>query len=288
MINGADNPYQLVTYHGPSDLRNLTPAQVQTDIPQHVHQDTLVLLHASQFNLTSTSTDNIELMSSIQDWIIWLAFNQILYSLFNKWCPNYSDQPHVALEHVKQTYTDHEGTVHSSSVHTYYQKIWNNAWPFSSQPTFPISLCNKKFINGLDPWHIQCFNNQYPGYAIIHPLDGLHQNQDLAILLSRSMLGSPKSKVQQVTPMMANLSFTNSPAAAFPSQAESTIAKFKKSDSTSTFWCGCFGFGGPHAWTKKVGDNWVPKCLSATKPGITKQAAENYNAYKKRHKAKQK
>ena len=297
MVNNAGNPYQLVTYHGPDDIRTLTPQQLTQDILQQVHQDNPILLRASQFNLTAASTDSVELMASINDRILRLAYNQIAHSLFNELCPNYSDQPHAALEQVRQTYTDQDGVLQTSSVHAYYQKFRAAARPFSSQPTYPVSICNK-FIDGLDPRLMQTFRDNYPGWGIIHPLDGRTQKQELARILAAAVQAELKyagfsqiardaslpgqaytAGVQQITTATAAVSLNPT---SLPSQAESTIAKYKKDSDGTSFRRGCFGCGGPHSWAKKIGQDWIPVCPHKDEPGITARAQKEYDAFKTR------
>ena len=304
MVNNVGNPYQLVTYHGPDDLRTLTPEQVTRDILQQVHQDNPLLLRASQFNLTAASTDSIELMSSINDRILRLAYPQIVHSLFNELCPNYSDQPHAALEQVKQTFTDQDGVTHTSSVHAYYQKMRAAARPFSSQPTYPVSLCNK-FIDGLDPRLMQTFRDNYPGWGIIHPLDGRTQKQELTRILAAAVQAELKyagfsqiardaslpgqaytAGVQHITTATANISLN--PTTSLPSQAESTLAKYKQDTDGPSFRRGCFGCGGPHSWATKVGQDWIPVCPHKDEPGIAARAKKEYDAFKTRRSNKTK
>ncbi len=56
-------------------------------------------------------------------------------------CSGYSNQPHAALEHIRQVHTDKDGNAVSSLVQAYYQQLMNASRPFSSQQEYPISMC---------------------------------------------------------------------------------------------------------------------------------------------------
>ncbi len=80
--------------------------------------------------------------------------------MFTKLCPGYSNQPHAALEHIRQVHTDKDGNAVSSSIQAYYQQLMNASRPFSSQREYPVSVC-ARFINGLDPRLLTGFRRKF-------------------------------------------------------------------------------------------------------------------------------
>jgi hypothetical protein len=51
--------------------------------------------------------------------------------VFQEVYPGYSKKPHVALKHICQTYKDGEGTLVTTPVIAYYQRMINTIYPFS-------------------------------------------------------------------------------------------------------------------------------------------------------------
>jgi hypothetical protein len=149
MVNGNNGNYTLVSYLGPDDLRLLTPPKVKAQILNLCHQDGPVLLQASDFNLALANTDAHSFAIENEQKILRIAWHQICTSIFNKICPEYSNQPQVALKHIKQSYQDTNGNVICTPAFAYYQRVMNAMQPFAGDKRFPISVCNK-LIDGID------------------------------------------------------------------------------------------------------------------------------------------
>ena len=143
MLNGVGVGYNLVTYHGPDDLRTLTMRQVQDDILAQTLQDGPYDLRPASFNLKTARTDGTALRSEIEGKILRLAYPTICNTLFLELCPGYSNQPHAALDHIRQVHHDRDGNQVVSTVQAYFQQLMNASRPFSSQREFPISVCQK-------------------------------------------------------------------------------------------------------------------------------------------------
>ena len=71
--DGAGTAYNLLTFHGPADLRTMSPAAVQVQLLDVTFQDGPVDLQPSKFNLSSARTDSSEMRSDNEGWIIRLA-----------------------------------------------------------------------------------------------------------------------------------------------------------------------------------------------------------------------
>jgi hypothetical protein len=78
-----------------------------------------------------------------------LGFKQICASIFQQLCPGYRDEPHAALEHIRQSAPGPDGQMVTASVIKYYKRMMNAARPFATEHTYAISVCDL-FIQGLD------------------------------------------------------------------------------------------------------------------------------------------
>ena len=98
--------------------------------------------------------------SEIEGKILRLAYPTICNTLFLELCPCYSNQPHAALDHIRQVHHDRDGNQVVSTVQAYFQQLMNASRPFSSQREFPISVC-QKFQDGLDPASLPGFASSF-------------------------------------------------------------------------------------------------------------------------------
>ncbi len=120
MVNGAGAGYNLVTYHGADNLRTLQSAEVQTTIINLTLQDGPYDLQPVSFNLTTARTDGALLRSAIKGKILRLAYATICNTLFLELCPGYSNQPHAALDHIRQVHYDCNNNHVVSSIQAYF------------------------------------------------------------------------------------------------------------------------------------------------------------------------
>jgi hypothetical protein len=116
LTNGTGSAYTLLTFHGVSDLRMLSPAEVQAQLLAVTFQDGPIDLQPARFNLSSVRTDSTELRSEIEAKILWLSFSTVCIALFLKLCPGYLSQPHAAIDHICQIHVDHNGNQVASTV----------------------------------------------------------------------------------------------------------------------------------------------------------------------------
>ncbi len=94
--------------------------QVHADILSVVQQDSPMLLGALDFNLQAANTNSNDVSLEINQKILKLAWHQICASVFAKICTGYTNQPHAALNHIKQSYVDGDGNHICISVYAYY------------------------------------------------------------------------------------------------------------------------------------------------------------------------
>jgi hypothetical protein len=150
LVNDSRVNYTLLTFNRPADLRTHTPAKVRAQILDLTLQhDPLDLLPPS-FNVRTARTDSTTLDIDIDSKILRLTFATICNTLFMELCPGYSNQPHMALDHIRQVHVNAVGNQVPSTVKAYFQQLMSMTCPFSSQQEFPVSIC-QKYMDGLDP-----------------------------------------------------------------------------------------------------------------------------------------
>jgi len=169
MMNGVGTAYNLTTFHGMSERRTLNAQGVQCKITDFTLQDGPVELQAASFGATSARTDSSAIRTEIQEKILRLASSSICHTMFTELCPGYSNQPHVALEHICQVHNDNNGNPVSSSVQAYYWQLLNASRPFTSQREYPVSVCSR-FVSGLDPRLLTAFCCNFSKHSDVQPL----------------------------------------------------------------------------------------------------------------------
>jgi hypothetical protein len=163
-----------MTFQGAVDLRTLSPANVKAQILDAMLQDGPVELQPASFGLTNAPTTGEALRAKIDSKTLCLVFATFCTTLFLELCPGYSNQPHAALDHIRQVHIGRKGNQVASSVQSYFQQLMSMARPFTNQQDFPISLC-AKFMEGLDQYLITGFQRNFPQHSVVQPLDATHQ-----------------------------------------------------------------------------------------------------------------
>jgi hypothetical protein len=128
---GTGNAYNLTTWQGHKKVKVLSCEIVKTDILDITLQDGPVDLQPAAFGLTSARTTSIVLGSSIDAKIMNLSYATVCKKMFTELCPNYSDQPHAALDLIKQVSIDPNGNSVSAPISVYYMRLMNAARPFT-------------------------------------------------------------------------------------------------------------------------------------------------------------
>jgi len=314
MTNGAGTVYNLTTFHGALELRNLDARDVQRKITDFTLQDGPVELQAASFGATSARTESSAISTEIQEKILRLAYSSICHTMITELCPGYSNQPHAALEHICQVHNDKDGNPVSSSVQAYYQQLLNASCPFTSQRAYPVSVCSR-FVSGLDPHLLTAFCCNFRKHSDIQPLDAAHQRKVLQEMLKAAQSAEDDLiATQRIACEAVGLSqgfLANSQGGgglkspvvgAYPSQAEDTIRRYTPGKGQSTDGSvstpggdrrsrrlfACHGCGGPHPWTEFRNDEHIVVCPNQHNPGIRDNARRNIDRMKmnrqKRHK----
>ena len=245
MTNGAGVAYNLTTFHGTADLRTLTEEQVRAEILDFTLQDGPVELQPASFGVTNVRTDSLALRTEIESKILRLAYKTICNTLFIDLCPGYSNQPHAALDHIRQVHSDRGGNPVISSVQSFYQQLMSASRPFSSQRDYPLTVC-ARFQDGLDPRLITGFLHLFPQHSTVQSLNAAHQRKTLQELLqaaqqakddfltvtrvARKAVGLSQAFSATTTGGVGN----QATAGAYPSQAETTLTRYSGGGGYST------------------------------------------------------
>ena len=284
MQNHRSADYNLTTWHGAANLATLTPDQVRTQILKPCLHMGPITLGAASFNLTDAQIDDTTCIDLIHSKVLKLGFKQICKSIFQQLCPGYSDQPHAALEHIRQTSIGPDGQMVTSTTIKYYQQMLNASRPFATQANYAVSVCDK-FIQGLDPCLLGSFRRFYPQQSMVHNLNGSYQRSQLVVILAAAQAAEDKVKQMQdiARGMLGQGFFLNviggNSAPAFPSQAEQTLNPYSGGGNQRDRQpLKCFGCGGDHPWMK----NKKVMCPKAKEPGVAKNAEAQYEAFRRR------
>jgi hypothetical protein len=287
IVNGVRVNYNLISWLGADDLSTLTREEVCVQMLEPCLHDGPITLSIADFNLAKANVDAETIRNIIQAKIIKLGFKQICASIFQQLCPGYSDQPHAALEHIRQPAPGPDGQMVTASVIEYYQHMMKAARSFVTKHTYAISVCDW-FIQGLDQHLLPCFHCMYQAHSTVHNLNGAYQSQQLPIILAAAHAAKDKVKgMQEIARGLLGQGFysnvTGVDAAANPSQAKKTLSRYSghRGDNRDhgrnheRFKKECFGCGGDHSWMK---DKKIV-CPWGTDPAIIRRASENYKKY---------
>jgi hypothetical protein len=228
MVNSVGVKYNLTSWLGADDLSTLTRKEVCAQILEPCLHDNPITLGVADFNLAKANVDAETIRNIIQAKILKLGFKQICASIFQQLCPGYSNQPHAALEHIRQSAPGPDGQMVTASVIEYYQHMMNATRPFVTKHTYAISICDW-FIQGLNQRLLPCFHCMYQVHSTVHNLNGAYQRQQLPIILAAAQAAKDKVKgVQEIARGLLGQGFysnvTGVDAAANPSQAEKTLS----------------------------------------------------------------
>jgi hypothetical protein len=235
LVNGGGGQYCITRFVCPSDLQMLSPQYVRAQILDLTIQGNPLDLLPPSFNVPSARMDSIALQMEIDQKILRLTMPMICNTLFTKLCPGYSSQPHAALEHIWQIHTDAAGNQVVSTVQAYFQKLMSAARPFSSQRTYPVSVC-QWFIDGLNPRLLTGICHCFPDYIVVQGLDGSHQRRTLQLMLkaaqqaeddftSTQRIACNAIGLSQAFPANVYPTWSNQ-ALALPSQAKTTLSRY--------------------------------------------------------------
>jgi hypothetical protein len=120
MNTGTNQAYNLTTWQGHENLKVLSCKLVKTEILEITLQDGPVDLQPAAFGLTSACTKGTVLRSLIDSKIMKLTYPTVCKTLFTELCPDYSAQPHAALDLIKQVSMDSNGNLVSALVYAYH------------------------------------------------------------------------------------------------------------------------------------------------------------------------
>ncbi len=88
------------------------------------------------------NTNATDISLNINRKFLKLVWHQICASVFAEIFTGYTNQPQVALNHIKQCYIDSNGNQVCVAIFAYYQHMMNAMCPFAGIVMFPKSVCN--------------------------------------------------------------------------------------------------------------------------------------------------
>jgi hypothetical protein len=182
MTNGAGTAYTLVTYTGAANLRTLDTEQANAAILDVTYQTGPGQIVPPAFGTNSATLNLDQATSDCESRILRVVMTAVFNELFSAIAPNYTDQPEIALEYIKQVYIDADGKEQRRTVQSYYTQLMAALSPFVMLRTFPVNAA-EKFKQNMDPSLRPHFRQAYPLYATIV---GLGLAEQLAAL--RDML----------------------------------------------------------------------------------------------------
>jgi hypothetical protein len=99
-----------------------------------------------------------------------MSYLMVCNALFLDLCPEYSSQPHAAIDHIHQIHSDRDGNLVASTVQAYFQQLMGAARPFSNQRNFSMSVC-AWFQEGLDPCLQTGLRWYFPQHSVVQLLN---------------------------------------------------------------------------------------------------------------------
>ena len=229
--DGNDNPRQLTTFHGTSDLRTLTVQQMDDDILRLVPQDCPITLQQHDAFVTNARVDDSSAMEEINRAVLKLAIPTIEKAIFKSLCPNFTAKPHAAVEGLSQTTTDAEGNIQILPVAHFHSILQRAMQPFAHMETFPVNVCDI-FQRGLHEDVRAVYNELYPQHTDPVAYDGRTQRQKLPEMLEFAIRAEERVLAQQrMWSRSMGQTFvagTYAHATAYASQAERTISQYQR------------------------------------------------------------
>jgi len=266
--------YNLTTWQGGANLKNMSCDNVKTYILDITLQDGPVDLHPAAFGLTSACTDGTVLGTTIDSMIMKLSYQTVCKTMFAELCPDYTDQPHVALNLIKQVSVNSNGNLVSASIYAYHMRLVNTTRPFTSDRNYLISLC-AKFMEGMDPCLVPGFRRNFPHHNVVVMLRADMQRKTLQEMLLAAQRAEDNYMNVQCTAReavgLSGQSFHSGSdirgESAFPSQAETTHTKYSTPGGNQGGGgrgercpITCFGCRAPHTWSEYIEGKHVVKC----------------------------
>jgi len=230
LTDGNGNQYNLTTYHGTGDLRNLTADAVKLEILDETQQDGPIDLLQPPFNIPSCQTDSSVVYGNLKRRVVLLALDSVHQLLFSELVPGYSMEPHSVLEHIWQSYVDDKGTHVQLSAQVYYTSFLNAIPSFYIMEEYPINIAGV-FMSHIDPTYSKGFKSRYPNHAQIRDRSAVVQRRILSEMLTA--LSQAETNVSHILEIVSGDKrggeqfYGSTPSgSSFPSLAERTISYY--------------------------------------------------------------
>jgi len=122
-VNGQGNNYQLTTFHGDANLREMEMEAIQATILDITHQDGPYTLSTPGFAQQGTVADSVEISDRIKEQILSKGKEAICDAIFKSLCPSHSANPHSIVETIYQLVKDSNGNCELLSINQYDAKF---------------------------------------------------------------------------------------------------------------------------------------------------------------------
>jgi len=281
MLNGANNPYTLTTFGGPDDLNAYTPADVIVHITSGTLQQYAARLVAPTFGAQRATLDTRSARRAIEDGILSLAMPSMFKTSFISTAPNYTTQPHAAIELIHQVHIGADGKPITRKIQQYHSLINQACHPFSNDSVYPVNVCSK-FMQNMDPMLQPIFRRLYPNHSVIVPLDSNTQRKALQLMLQAAQQAEVDRESiisisqQQIQTQAFMFHASRGATTAFPSQAKRTLAQDTPSGASGRKVYGCHGCGDlGHGWSTRKDGIYTTVCPNKDKPGVEANALKN-------------
>ena len=300
LLNGGGVAYSLTTFGGPDNLNTYTSADIQTHIVSHTLQQFAARLVEPKFGSLRATLDTRAARKEIEDGILSLGTTTILKSSFISTAPNYTTQPHAAIDLIHQVNTGSDGKPIIYKIQKYHSLLTQACHPFANEPLYPINVCSK-FMQNMDPTLQPIFRRIYSNHSDVVPLDSTTQRKYLQLMLqaaqqaedNRESIIAISQQQIQTQAFMFHASGGSTPA--FPSQAEKTLADTKPPGTRPAGASGdrryaCHGCGEfTHGYNIKNNDGtWIIVCPNKDKPGVAERAVKSIADMRERLKTRRK
>ena len=210
------------------------------------------------------------------------AYQSIIDQIFESICPNFLDDPERSFSQIKQTDNESDFKLTVTQYYAVAMALLNNfrrdkgqVWNNDPAAHF-VNNMNENVLAKME----ENMYKDHLGGASTKPFDQIalmSKAYRLAIIAENSIKSTSKLIEDKMTEVHGLITMTP----VLQSSAESTIREYSREYPK-----GCWGCGENHAWMKKKSKDIL--CPNKDKPGVRKNAEDNFRAFKNSMKAKRK
>ena len=124
-------------------------------------------LGEAKFNVTAVTVDKEDLVLDIERQILRIALPTINAKIFTSLFPNFANKPQATAKGIRQSHTDTEGNVRTSSTNKYHVQFLAASRPFAQSKTIPVDLV-RLLTDRFHPCVKAAFKELYPQHSNAH------------------------------------------------------------------------------------------------------------------------